>query len=90
MQARTDAGNIYRDREGHEAEESKFTLNNRYDPAHEFDIYEQRRKTDFPVVKAYGAEVTPTGSGLAPKNEFRTLTERIPHRLSNVPQLTYP
>ena len=87
---RTDHGAIYQDQNGREAEEYNYNLNNRYSPAGEFDIYEQRRVSTLPIVKAYGAEHTTVGGALNPKNEFRVLTERIPHRLSQTPQLSYP
>ena len=41
-------------------------------------------------MKPIGYEFQNKGKGLVPKNQFNVVTEHIPHRLTNVPQLTFP
>ena len=83
--------NIVRNKEdGRQAEEYHYPLDNRYDPATEAVIYERRRKTTYPIVRAYDHQFQAKGKKeIGPNNKFRVVTERIPHRLSQAPQLTY-
>jgi len=77
------------DRNGNQGDEYTYELDNRYSPASQFDIYEQRRTTKEPIVKVYGAEHTSIGGALDSRNEMRVITEHIPHRLTNIFYLTY-
>ena len=74
--------------DGRLAEEYSYTLDNKYDPAGEAHIFTQRSKTNLPIVRAYDHQWDCKSKGSLPKNNFRVVTERFTHRLSNTPQLT--
>jgi hypothetical protein len=90
---------IYRDNAtGREGEVGTVTLDPIYSPSDELHIYNYRKDTTVPFVNAYGAEViTPNQPPPSDKSKAKdplthmvVATERIPHRLVNCPQLTYP
>lgn len=78
------------------------TLDPIYDPKNEEFIYKYRRETNEPLVAAYGSELlvpekAPKGEKKDkkdkkvkkdPYNHLVVITERIPHRLADAPQLT--
>lgn len=103
LQDWTDVGGpnsgIVRDsKTGREGERSIVTLDPIYDPKNEEFIYNYRRETKAPLVSAYGSELlipekVPKGEKKTkadPYNHLLAVTERIPHRLADAPQLTYP
>ena len=89
---------------GREGERRIIALDPIYSPANEKFIYDYRRESNVPFVKAYGSEILefqkPTAeqkkdkqvaeSLKDPYQHIAVITERIPHRLANAPQLTYP
>ena len=88
---------------GRMAEKNIVTLDPIYDPKNEEFIYNYRRDTKAPLVAAYGSELliaekAPKGEKKDKKDKKKkdpyshmvVLTERMPHRLADAPQLTYP
>lgn len=90
---------LYTDNQGKEGELSTIVVDPLYATSNEHAIYDYRRDTKAPLVRAYDSAV------LEPKKESKdskqkkekdpnvymnVITEHIPHRLSQAPQLTYP
>lgn len=75
-----------------EAEYQLVKLDPIYTPDHELDIYLYRKHTDSALVKIYGAEhVKNSQAPLCGNVEtLKVITERIPRRLSELPQLVLP
>lgn len=97
------SGIVRENQTGREGERRIIALDPIYSPSNEQFIYNFRKETKLPFVSAYGSEVLdfqkPTEQQKKDKNTLQTLqdpyehlaviTERIPHRLSQAPQLTY-
>lgn len=86
---------------GREGERRIVALDPLFDPKNEQFIYNYRRETKTPFVNAYGSELLalekPPKTASKDKKEVKdpynhlaVITERIPFRLVDAPQLTYP
>ena len=76
--------------DGREAEEYHHSLENRHDPSSEATIYEARKRSNLPIVRTYDHQFAGKGKKeTGPNSKFRVITERIPHRLSQSPQLSF-
>lgn len=95
-----DSGIVRESTSGREGERRIVALDPLYDAANEQFIYNYRRESKLPFVSAYGSELLklekpPKTKGAKsepadPYSHLAVITERIPHRLVDAPQLSYP